>query len=86
MFFFLFYFIFDTIYFLVKMHPVNYLNNEFLICFDRFIQQKLGGPSLSEYEKLQAEMSELQNKYGDLLGAHQETCKEVRLLCYIQAF
>jgi hypothetical protein len=41
---------------------------------------------LSEYEKLQAEMSELQNKYGDLLGAHQETCKEVRLLCYNQAF
>ncbi|KAJ6761534.1 C-MYC-BINDING PROTEIN [Salix koriyanagi] len=33
-----------------------------------FIQQKLGGPSLSEYEKLQAEMSELQNKYADLLG------------------
>jgi hypothetical protein len=28
----------------------------------------------------------LQNKYGDLLGAHQETCKEVRLLCYNQAF
>ncbi|KAJ6951466.1 hypothetical protein NC653_040787 [Populus alba x Populus x berolinensis] len=42
-----------------------------------FIQQKLGGPSLSEYEKLQAEMSELQNKYGDLLGTHQETCKEL---------
>ncbi|KAG5224026.1 c-Myc-binding protein [Salix suchowensis] len=45
-----------------------------------FIQQKLGGPSLSEYEKLQAEMSELQNKYADLLGAHQETCKELEEL------
>ncbi|XP_020540253.1 c-Myc-binding protein isoform X2 [Jatropha curcas] len=43
-----------------------------------FIQQKLGGPSLSEYEKLQAEISDLQMKYNDLLAAHQETCKEVR--------
>ncbi|KAF9660841.1 hypothetical protein SADUNF_Sadunf19G0005600 [Salix dunnii] len=46
-----------------------------------FIQQKLGGPSLSEYEKLQAELSELQNKYADLLGAHQETCKELNAKC-----
>ncbi|XP_065852036.1 uncharacterized protein [Euphorbia lathyris] len=42
-----------------------------------FIQQKLGGPSLSEYENLQAEMSDLQVKYNDLLAAHQETSKEL---------
>ncbi|KAK6915374.1 hypothetical protein RJ641_020491 [Dillenia turbinata] len=41
-----------------------------------FIQQKLGGPTLSEYEKLQAEMSDLQKKYNELLASHQETCRE----------
>ncbi|KAJ0078686.1 hypothetical protein Patl1_23213 [Pistacia atlantica] len=42
-----------------------------------FIQQKLGGHSVSDYEKLQAELSDLQMKYNDLLAAHQETCKEL---------
>ncbi|KAF3434878.1 hypothetical protein FNV43_RR21965 [Rhamnella rubrinervis] len=42
-----------------------------------FIQQKLGGPSASEYENLQAEMSDLQIKYNQLLAAHQEICKEL---------
>ncbi|GMN25639.1 hypothetical protein TIFTF001_001008 [Ficus carica] len=42
-----------------------------------FIQQKLGGPSASDYEKLQAEMSDLQTKYNQLLAAHQEICKEL---------
>ncbi|KAJ0013628.1 hypothetical protein Pint_20437 [Pistacia integerrima] len=42
-----------------------------------FVQQKLGGPSVSDYEKLQAELSDLQMKYNDLLAAHQETCKEL---------
>ncbi|GAY34549.1 hypothetical protein CUMW_282640 [Citrus unshiu] len=42
-----------------------------------FVQQKLGAPSVSEYEKLQAEMSDLQLKYNELLAAHQENCKEV---------
>ncbi|KAH9698971.1 c-myc-binding protein [Citrus sinensis] len=32
---------------------------------------------VSEYEKLQAEMSDLQLKYNELLVAHQENCKEV---------
>jgi hypothetical protein len=54
--------------------------NILYVSFDRFIQQKLGGPSVSEYEKLQAEMSNLQIKYDELLAEHQETCKEV---CYI---
>ncbi|BBH06725.1 Peptidase C13 family [Prunus dulcis] len=42
-----------------------------------FVQQKLGGPSVSEYEKVQAELSELQKKYSTLLAAHQETCTEL---------
>ncbi|KAI4364553.1 hypothetical protein MLD38_020627 [Melastoma candidum] len=42
-----------------------------------FIQQKLGGPSLSEYEKLQAEIADLRIKYNELLATHQETCKKL---------
>ncbi|PQP93282.1 C-Myc-binding protein homolog [Prunus yedoensis var. nudiflora] len=42
-----------------------------------FVQQKLGGPSVSEYEKVQAELSELQKMYNTLLAAHQETCSEL---------
>ncbi|PKA62805.1 hypothetical protein AXF42_Ash019388 [Apostasia shenzhenica] len=42
-----------------------------------FIQQKLGGPSISEYEKLQAEKSDLQLKYDDLLASYKEKCKEL---------
>ncbi|TXG66008.1 hypothetical protein EZV62_007283 [Acer yangbiense] len=45
-----------------------------------FVQQKLGGPTVSEYENLQAEMSDLQTKYDDLLAKHQETCKELEEL------
>jgi len=48
-----------------------------MIFFYRFVQQKLGGPSLSEYEKLKLEMTELQVKYNELLAAHQETCRQV---------
>ncbi|KAK9735255.1 hypothetical protein RND81_04G194100 [Saponaria officinalis] len=42
-----------------------------------FLQQKLGGPSIAEYEKLQADMSELQSKYNELVAAHQETCRQL---------
>ncbi|KAL8210573.1 hypothetical protein R6Q57_005010 [Mikania cordata] len=45
-----------------------------------FVQQKLGGPSLSEYEKLQAEMSDLQIKYNELLAVHQEKCSQLEEL------
>ena len=45
----------------------------------RFIQQRLGGPSIAEYEKLQSEMADLQVKYDELLATHKETCKEVAL-------
>ncbi|XP_010932614.1 uncharacterized protein [Elaeis guineensis] len=45
-----------------------------------FVQQKLGGPSVSEYEKLQAEKADLQLKYDELLAAHRETCRELEEL------
>ncbi|KAL7107869.1 hypothetical protein ACP275_06G081100 [Erythranthe tilingii] len=41
-----------------------------------FVQQKLGGPTLAEYEKVQAEFSDLQTKYNELLAAHQEKCRQ----------
>ncbi|OVA05279.1 Associate of Myc 1 [Macleaya cordata] len=41
-----------------------------------FVQQKLGGPTVSEYEKLKAEISDLQIKYNELSVAHKKTCKE----------
>uniref|UniRef100_A0A0A0LL81 Uncharacterized protein n=1 Tax=Cucumis sativus TaxID=3659 RepID=A0A0A0LL81_CUCSA len=45
-----------------------------------FIQQRLGGPSKAEYEKLQSEMADLQVKYDELLATHKETCKELEEL------
>ncbi|KAL6132524.1 hypothetical protein ACLB2K_064765 [Fragaria x ananassa] len=42
-----------------------------------FVQQKLGGPSISDYEKLQAELSDLQMKYNQLFAAYQETSAEL---------
>ncbi|XP_047328285.1 c-Myc-binding protein homolog [Impatiens glandulifera] len=45
-----------------------------------FIQQKLGGPTVSDYEKIQAEMSDLQIRYNELLSAHQEKCRELEEL------
>lgn len=45
-----------------------------------FVQQKLGGPTLSEYEKLLAEKSDLQLKYDELFATHQDTCKELEEL------
>ncbi|KAL9225502.1 hypothetical protein vseg_001418 [Gypsophila vaccaria] len=42
-----------------------------------FLQQKLGGPSVAEYEKLEADMSELQSKYNELLAVHHETCRQL---------
>ncbi|KAF7132206.1 hypothetical protein RHSIM_Rhsim09G0138600 [Rhododendron simsii] len=46
----------------------------------KFIQQKLGGPTVSEYEKLQAAMSDLQIRYDELRVAHQEKCRELEEL------
>ncbi|KAL2942677.1 c-Myc-binding protein-like protein [Bienertia sinuspersici] len=42
-----------------------------------FVQQKLGGPTVAEHDKLQSELSELQAKYNELLASHQETCKQL---------
>ena len=43
----------------------------------RFIQQKLGGPSVSDYKKLQSEKSDLQIKYYEVFAKHQGTLREV---------
>lgn len=49
-----------------------------LTCFyPRFVQQKLGGPSISDYEKLKAERLDLQLKYNELLDTQKETCRQV---------
>ncbi|MCL7029125.1 hypothetical protein MKW94_010708 [Papaver nudicaule] len=45
-----------------------------------FVQQKLGGPTICEYEKLKAEISDLQIKYNELSVTHQRTCKELEEL------
>ncbi|MCD7457632.1 hypothetical protein HAX54_035635 [Datura stramonium] len=49
-----------------------------------FVQQRLGGPTLSEYEKLQAELSDLQIRYNDLLKENQERCRELEELKHTQ--
>ncbi|XP_057471892.1 uncharacterized protein LOC130760535 isoform X2 [Actinidia eriantha] len=45
-----------------------------------FVQQKLGGPTVSEYEKLQAEISDLQIRYNELSMSHQDKCRELEEL------
>ncbi|XP_043691703.1 c-Myc-binding protein homolog [Telopea speciosissima] len=45
-----------------------------------FIQQKLCGPTVLEHERLQAEMSDLQIKYNELLAAHKKTRQELEEL------
>ncbi|XP_042484063.1 c-Myc-binding protein-like [Macadamia integrifolia] len=45
-----------------------------------FVQHKLGGPTVLEHERLQAEMSDLQIKYNELLTAHKKTCQELEEL------
>ncbi|XP_060183366.1 uncharacterized protein LOC132613372 [Lycium barbarum] len=49
-----------------------------------FVQQKLGGPTVSEYEKVQAELSDLQIRYDELLKEHQERCRESEQLKHTQ--
>ncbi|KZV24241.1 C-Myc-binding protein [Dorcoceras hygrometricum] len=41
-----------------------------------FIQQKLGGPTVAEHEKLLAEISDLQRRYDELFATHQEVCRQ----------
>ncbi|XP_020212895.1 c-Myc-binding protein homolog [Cajanus cajan] len=50
-----------------------------------FIQQKLSCPSIAEYDKFQAEFSDLQIRYNDLLAAHHKTCKELEEMKNSQA-
>ncbi|KAL3523711.1 hypothetical protein ACH5RR_016545 [Cinchona calisaya] len=45
-----------------------------------FIQQKLGGPTVAEFEKLQAELSDLQIRFNELSTTHQDKCRELEEL------
>ncbi|XP_039063943.1 c-Myc-binding protein homolog [Hibiscus syriacus] len=65
---------------LTKVLVALYEQNEKPSSALEFVQQKLGGPTASEYEKLQAEISDLQTKYNELLAKHQHTCKELQEL------
>ncbi|KAI3809310.1 hypothetical protein L1987_25281 [Smallanthus sonchifolius] len=65
---------------LTKVLVALYEQNDKLSSAVEFVQQKLGGPSLSEYEKLQAEMSDLQIRYNELLAVHQEKCSQLEEL------
>ncbi|KAG9135923.1 hypothetical protein Leryth_002619 [Lithospermum erythrorhizon] len=62
---------------LTKVLVALYEQNEKPAAAIEFIQQKLGGPSMSDYEKLKAEMSDLKIRYNELLAVHQEKCKEL---------
>ncbi|XVF31049.1 hypothetical protein REPUB_Repub16aG0111900 [Reevesia pubescens] len=62
---------------LTKVLVALYEQNEKPSSALEFVQQKLGGPTASEYEKLEAELSDMQKKYNELLSKHEDTCKEV---------
>ncbi|TYH39936.1 c-Myc-binding protein [Gossypium hirsutum] len=63
---------------LTKVLVALYEQNEKPSSALEFIQQKLGGPTIYEYEKLQAEISDLQTKYNEL--QHEDACKELEEL------
>ncbi|KAH1033046.1 hypothetical protein J1N35_045220 [Gossypium stocksii] len=65
---------------LTKVLVALYEQNEKPSSALEFIQQKLGGPTIYEYEKLQAEISDLQTKYNELLCKHEDACKELEEL------
>ncbi|XVE89952.1 hypothetical protein DITRI_Ditri20bG0037600 [Diplodiscus trichospermus] len=65
---------------LTKVLVALYEQNEKPSSALEFVQQKLGGPTLSEYEKLQSEISDLQTKYNELLSKHEEICNELEEL------
>ncbi|XP_022744451.1 C-Myc-binding protein homolog [Durio zibethinus] len=65
---------------LIKVLVALYEQNEKPSSALEFVQQKLGGPTVSEYEKLQSEISDLQTKYNELLIKHEEICNELEEL------
>ncbi|XP_058083202.1 uncharacterized protein LOC131231122 isoform X2 [Magnolia sinica] len=65
---------------LTKVLVALYEENDKPSSATEFIQHKLGGPTLSEYGKLQAEMQDLQLKYDELSATHQDTCRELEEL------
>jgi len=65
---------------LTKVLVALYEENEKPSVAIEFIQHSLGGPTTSEYVKLQAEKAELQSKYQGLLASHEKTCSELEKL------
>ncbi|KAH9297937.1 hypothetical protein KI387_029619, partial [Taxus chinensis] len=61
---------------LTKVLVALYEENEKPTVAIEFIQRSLGGPTTTEYEKLQVEKEELQSKYEELLLTHEETCSQ----------
>jgi hypothetical protein len=55
-----------------------------MLMYYRFVQQKLGGPSISDYEKLKAEKLDLQLKYNELLETQKETSRQVNCVICLQ--
>ncbi|XP_077247342.1 c-Myc-binding protein isoform X2 [Tasmannia lanceolata] len=65
---------------LTKVLVALYEENEKPASAIEFIQHQLGGPTVSEYEKLQAEKADLQLKYDELLAAQRDTSRELEEL------
>ncbi|XP_073005639.1 uncharacterized protein [Typha latifolia] len=65
---------------LTKVLVALYEENEKPSSAVEFVQQKLGGPSVSDYEKLKAEKLDLQLKYDELLASHREVCRQLEEL------
>ncbi|KAK1315139.1 hypothetical protein QJS10_CPA06g01895 [Acorus calamus] len=65
---------------LTKVFVALYEENDKPSSALEFIQQKLGGPTISDYEKLKAEKSDLQLKYEELSAAHNNMLKELEEL------
>ncbi|CAN6880945.1 unnamed protein product [Brassica oleracea] len=62
------------------------VNIQMITGYYLFIQQKLGGPSVSDYKKLQSEKSDLQIKYYEVFAKHQGTLRERKSQLRVEVF
>ncbi|XP_048591489.1 c-Myc-binding protein-like [Brassica napus] len=67
----------ELVEFFTKVLVALYEQNDKPSSALEFIQQKLGGPSVSDYKKLQSEKSDLQIKDNEVFAKHQGTLREV---------
>ncbi|KAG5383907.1 hypothetical protein IGI04_035377, partial [Brassica rapa subsp. trilocularis] len=66
----------ELVEFFTKVLVALYEQNDKPSSALEFIQQKLGGPSVSDYKKLQSEKSDLQIKDNEVFAKHQGTLRE----------